>query len=270
MGRIVGAFGTSHIVNDRAGVEDRADRVIAGMKEIGDRIRKLQPDVLFVISSDHMTNFNLKLQPPFIAAVSDEYTPLGDMGVPTTPFDGCREFAEGFVKIAAEAGYDIAKAEEYAPDHGVALPVYIASGAHKMSVVPFCVNISMDPAPAVKRCWGLGQVLRRFIESGRPDHERVVIMGTGGLSHWLCVPQMGFVNEEFDRWFLDRLCGGAEQALTDLTNGEILEKSGNGGMEILNWIMMAAASGECTGELIYYEAIPEWFTGMGGVAMKVA
>jgi aromatic ring-opening dioxygenase catalytic subunit (LigB family) len=166
-------------------------------------------------------------------------------------------------------GFDLAKAEEVSPDHGVALPVLIAGGRDAIPVVPFYVNAAMDPVPAPGRCRALGGVLRRMVESERSPIERVVVMGTGGLSHWLCLPQMGQVNEEFDRWVLEHIVRGEGEQLGDLSAAEILDKAGNGGLELLNWIVAVGAAGQCRPEALYYEAVPEWLTGMGGVDMGV-
>ena len=66
MGRIVGAFATSHVLMSPEGIEAQAERVFAGMKEIGRRLRAARPDVVVVITSDHLNNFKLDLQAPFI------------------------------------------------------------------------------------------------------------------------------------------------------------------------------------------------------------
>ena len=45
--------------------------------------------------------------------------------------------------------------------------------------------------------------------------------------------------------------------------------AGNGGLEIINWMMMAATVAGKKGSAVYYEPMNQWFTGMGGVAMSV-
>jgi 2'-aminobiphenyl-2,3-diol 1,2-dioxygenase large subunit len=209
------------------------------------------------------------LQPPFAVGVADEYVPFGDMDIPREPFPGHRAFAEAFVERAAERGFDLAKAEEYAPDHGVALPLLFANPERRVPVVPILVNINMQPIPAPKRCVALAGVLRDSIERDLPAGTRAVVLGAGGLSHWLNVPGMGTVNTAFDREVLDKFLAGRSNELAALSVADIVKQGGNGGIEILTWMMAAATCPGAPGEEIYYEAMPEWFTGMGGIALRL-
>ncbi len=269
MGSVVGVFATSHILFSPAGVEAKAERAFAGMREIGRRIQALRPDAIVVISSEHMFNINLALQPPFTVGVADAYTPFGEMGIERRSFLGHRALAETLVEIAAENGFDLAKAEELEPDHGVALPLLFSNPDGWTPVVPIIVNINMSPLPRPRRCLELGRTLGGAIVHGRPAGERVVVVGTGGLSHWVNVPGMGRVNEEFDRHVIATITAGKAAELAELSPAEIVEQSGNGGMEVINWIMAAATAPGCRGEAIYYEPIPQWLTGVGGIAMHV-
>jgi len=95
------------------------------------------------------------------------------------------------------------------------------------------------------------------------------VIGSGGLSHWLRIPGAGRVAEDYDRKVLELIAAGRAEELAKLSADQIVENAGNGGLEIMNWMMMAATVPGRKGETIYYEAIPEWFTGMGGIAMAV-
>jgi aromatic ring-opening dioxygenase catalytic subunit (LigB family) len=269
MGSIVGVFATSHILFSPKGAEDRAERAFQGMREIGRRVQAARPDAIVVISSEHMFNINLSLQPPFTVGVADSYVPFGEMGVPKTPFRGHRALAEDFVAAAAERGFDLAKMEELRPDHGIALPLVFANPGGQTPVVPIIVNINMTPLPQPRRCFALGRALKETIERHRPAGERVVVMGTGGLSHWVNIPGMGTVAADFDRECIQKIVAGRVEDLVDLTADEIVAKSGNGGLELVNWIMASATVPGRKGEQIYYEPIPEWLTGVGGIAMSV-
>src|SRR5262245_534912 len=123
MGKIVSAYGTSHILFSPQAIEARAARVVAGMRELGRRTAAANPDVLLMLVSDHMFNIDMAIQPPFCIGVADEYLPLGDMSIPRRPFPGSREFAQALVRHTARHGFDLAVAEELSPDHGVTLPL---------------------------------------------------------------------------------------------------------------------------------------------------
>ena len=65
------------------------------------------------------------------------------------------------------------------------------------AVVPIFVNVIQYPIPLPSRCYELGKVLRKAIESYDSD-ERFVVLGTGGLSHQLQGARAGFVNPPAD------------------------------------------------------------------------
>jgi len=267
MARLVGSFAVSHIVMAPQGCEAQANVVVAGMREIGRRLKALDPDAVIVISSDHMFNINLALQPPFTVGVANSYVPFGDMDIPRDPVPGHPALARAIVQQGAEDGFDLAQAEEYNPDHGVMIPLIFAD-ARAVPMVPVLVNINTDPIPSAARCLALARSVRRAI-AALPGSERIVVLGTGGLSHWLCVPRHGEVNEAFDRKVIASLVAGRADDVAVLGNAAIIEEAGNGGIEILTWLMAAEIAGSPSAEEIFYQPMPSWFTGMGGVAFHV-
>jgi hypothetical protein len=50
---------------------------------------------------------------------------------------------------------------------------------------------------------------------------------------------------------------------------EIEAVAGNGGVEIMNWMMAAAAVPAARASTVYYEAMPSWMTGMGGAVLRL-
>lgn len=269
MGVIAGAFATSHVLMSPEGIESQARRVYEGMKEIGRRVRAARPDVLVIVSSDHLMNFKLELQVPLIIGAADDYEPWGDMDIPKIRFPGHREFSEGLLAFAWSQGIDIAKAAELRPDHGLAIPNAIVNPEGKIPVVPLLINTAMTPVPSPRRGWAVGDLLRRYVAEMRPVDERVVLLGAGGLSHWICMERQGEVNVSWDHWVMDTIISGRGAELAALSSDDILERGGNGGLEVINWICMAGAVPGARGERIYYEPVPEWLTGMGGIAMHL-
>lgn len=271
MGQLVGAFCTSHIAFSSRGVEEKARRVIEGFQEIGRRLRAARPDVLVIASSEHGPSLlPLGPQPPFTVGIGETIETYGEMSIPKVHIPGHRQFARAFIRAAREAGFDIASIEDLRADHGVALPLLLALPEHSIPIVPLIININApDVMPTPQRCYQLGHVLRRLIET-RPQEERIAVMGTGGLSHWVGVPEMGRVNEDFDRKFLDLLASGKGAEAAKWSPEHILEEAGNGGQEIRTWIFVAGTVGEAGGEVLYYEPIPQWLTGMGAFSFHCA
>jgi aromatic ring-opening dioxygenase catalytic subunit (LigB family) len=135
--------------------------------------------------------------------------------------------------------------------------------SHRLPLVPFIQNCAVKPMPSLRRCYQLGQAIRRVVE-GFGGAERVAVVGAGGLSHWIGVPQVGRIDSEFDHWFLDRLERGQLDDVLDLPDEE-LELAGNGAHEIRSWLTIAGLAAPSTAKVLAYEPITPWITGMGVV-----
>jgi Uncharacterized conserved protein len=268
MGKLVGSFATSHVVMNPAGVEAQAQEVIDGFTKIGKRIAEAAPDVIIYITSDHMVNLRYALQPAFALGCAYSYTPLGDMDIPREPIAGAAEFSDRLLRFTDGAGFDLARAEDLTPDHGIALPLRIINPGGSIPISPLLININRMPPPSPARCFELGQAIGRYIAS-EACTEKVAIVGAGGLSHWIAVPGMGRVNEAFDRDVMDALRRGDLKTLADMPLEYIQENGGNGGLEIMCWLTAAAASGFSGGNIYYYQPMTTWFTGMGAMEFCV-
>jgi 2'-aminobiphenyl-2,3-diol 1,2-dioxygenase, large subunit len=269
MGQIVGAFAMSHQLGAPDGVEEQAERVFQGMREIGRRIRALDPSLILIVTSDHLNNFTLIAPAPFAIGTAEAFTPLGDMGLPRDPIPGARDFALGLREFAAGEGIDIAEAAPLQPDHGVMIPLGIVDPERRIPAAPLYVNTVFfpDPTPADNR--RLGETIAAYVEQ-LPGDQRVVLLAGGGLSHWVGMPGEGNVVEPWDRAFLADMTVGDVDALAARDNAEILATAGNGGLEVNAWIVVAAAVPNARGETIFYEAMPEWATGMAGMELRLS
>lgn len=270
MGQIVGGFASSHVLFPPAKVEAQAERILAGLLDMRRRVRDLAPDLIVIASSDHLNNFNLAAQITLAVGVSDTYTTLGDGGVPVASFPGHRDFAQNFARYAQRSGFDLVQMEELRPDHGMAIPHLIVDPANTTPTVPVYINCNMPAPPSPQRCYRLGGALKEMVEKERPANERVVVVGGGGLSHWLCLPEQGRVAVEFDEDFIARMIDGRAAELAEYEAEEIVAASGNGGLELTAWLFMAGALPGARGDKLFYEPVPEWISGMGGVALKPA
>ncbi|MDP1532822.1 MAG: protocatechuate 3,4-dioxygenase, partial [Rubrivivax sp.] len=98
------------------------------------------------------------------------------------------------------------------------------------------------PLPTARRCYALGEAVGRAIRSWDSD-ARVVVLGTGGLSHQLDGQRAGFINKDFDLAFLESLEHDPRWA-TQYSIHELDEKAGTQGVELLMWLAARAALGD--------------------------
>jgi gallate dioxygenase len=125
-------------------------------------------------------------------------------------------------------------------DHGCFSPLSVLCKHDGQSwpvrMVPLQVGVLQFPIPTARRCFKLGQALRRAIES-YPEPLRVAIVATGGLSHQVHGERAGFNNVEWDQRFLD-LFEQDPDALAAMTHAEL---GGVEGAEVIMWLVMRGA-----------------------------
>jgi gallate dioxygenase len=105
--------------------------------------------------------------------------------------------------------------------------------------VPLQVGVLQVPVPSARRCYKLGQALRRAIES-YPEDLKVALVATGGLSHQVHGERAGFNNPAWDQRFLDLIENDPEQ-LADMTQAEYAQLGGLEGAEVIMWLVMRGA-----------------------------
>lgn len=276
-GQVVGAFTASHSPGITGWPEraDDAQRVAVeqAYADVRDRIDALRPDAVIAVSVEHFTNFHLGNLPAFAIATGDSYlgpvTPeMGSfIAVEQHQYPGHAALGRHLYEFALDSEFDPALVEGGLDfDENFCVPFKHLDPQSRFPMVPIIVNGVNPPWPTPKRCYDFGRMLRRAVEA-QSIVERVVIVGTGGLSHWVGLPESGQINEAFDRDFIERLDSGDPQRLTDYTREEI-DEAGNGAHEIRTWLVAAGAAG--TGfDVLVYEPVPIWLTGTSVAAARL-
>ena len=128
------------------------------------------------------------------------------MGQVLPAFSGEQDLSWHLVESLTEAEFDLTTCQEMVVDHAFTLPMALLwpDQAWPVKVVPICINTVQFPLPTAARCWKLGQAVGRAIRSWESD-ARVMVLGTGGLSHQLDGERAGFINKDFDLKFMDSL-----------------------------------------------------------------
>lgn len=241
--------------------DEMTRNVFDGFEKLRQRLAQTRPDVLIVVTDDHLNAFSYRLLPAFAIGVG-EYHERADEGTgkpPGPPLRGRPDLAMFLAEEGLRAGFDWAIAHEVEVDHGVWTILPLLRPELDLPVIPVLQNTTAAPYPTAARCYQLGRFLAGAIERFAGDL-RVALVGAGGLSHQLGGPRMGVIEQEFDRRFLTLLTEGPRQQLADYTNEEI-DAHGNGTNEIRNWITVAAATGAAPARVIAYE--PLAITGTG-------
>jgi len=233
-------------VYDAGKSEDDEWRPLFGpFDEVRRWLEELRPDRLFVIYNDHFDHFWLDAWPQFALGCAEEY-PIADEGQGPRafpPLKGDADLSWHILRSLIADDFDITVCQEMEVDHGVISPLpmidFSSGEGWRIPVIPFVSNVILHPLPRPRRFWDLGKALRRAILS-YPEDLRVVIVGTGGLSHQLTGTAFGTIHEDWDREFLRRVAEDPEP-LTEYTHEELMKLGGTEGVEVVQWLMMRAA-----------------------------
>jgi protocatechuate 4,5-dioxygenase beta chain len=165
--------------------------------------------------------------------------------------------------------FDMTIINEMDVDHGLTVPLTLMFGqpeAWPCKIIPLPVNVVQFPPPTGNRCFNLGKAIRRAVESWKEDL-RVVIFGTGGMSHQLQGMRAGLINPEWDKRFLDSLSGDAQVA-RKIPFIEYVREAGSEGIEMVMWLISRGALEEKVREVYRFYHVPASNTALGHLILE--
>jgi protocatechuate 4,5-dioxygenase beta chain len=276
---LVGAIGTSHIpavgvaIDKGRTQDDYWKPYFDKLPPAREWMAKLNPDVCIVVYNDHATAFSLELIPTFALGMAERFG-IADEGFGPRPVPdvmGHPELAWHLAESLILDEFDMTLVNEMEVDHGLTVPLSVAYGqpdAWPCKVVPLAVNVVQYPPPTGNRCFRLGQAIRRAIDS-YPGGERIVIFGTGGMSHQLQAQRAGLINTEWDSRFLDLLVNDPEAA-AKIEHVEYLREAGSEGIELVMWLIMRGAMNPHVNEIYRATHVPTSNTHNGLLVLENA
>jgi len=250
--------------------EPERNNLRAGFARARQLLEEARPDVLITFADDHFDRCFYDNLPAFLIGVGEEAAgpAIAGFDLPQVRVPIASELARFILREGLEGGVDFAFSEELALDHAEMAPMVHLTPRWDVPMIPIVVNAFAPPMPTLRRCFDVGAFVGACIARW-PQNQRVAVLGTGGLSHWVGPPETGKINEEFDRWFLDRLTAGGIPEITErYARYEDLEAvAGNGGHEIRDWLAVAGAMrAEMRPRVLAYEPLKAWLTGTGIMA----
>jgi protocatechuate 4,5-dioxygenase beta chain len=249
--KVVAGIGLSHVPS--VGVAyDRGKMQTPAWKPLADAyipvrswLAELKPDVAIVVYNDHGADFMFDKYPTFAIGAAERYA-IADEGFGTRPLPEVRGNADFSIHLCeklVEAEFDLTVCQDLAVEHGFLVPMNLCfehgTAGWPVAAVPLQVNVIQHPLPTGRRCYKLGQSIRKAVSS-YGENLKVVVMGTGGMSHQLQGKRFGYMNEAFDQMFLDELENNPE-ALAELSHQELMEQAGAEAVELIMWHVMRGA-----------------------------
>jgi protocatechuate 4,5-dioxygenase beta chain len=250
MAHIIGGVATTHVPSIGKAIADNKQNdpywkpFFQGFDYVHYWLAREKPDIAVVFYNDHGLNFFLDKLPTFAVGAAKEYRSEDEgWGIPVArPVEGDPDLSWHIINGLVADEFDITMCQDMLVDHSVTIPMALmwpGNKRHPIRIVPVSINTVQHPLPSLKRCLNLGRSVGRAIDS-YPKDVRVMIVGTGGLSHQLDGKRAGFINKEFDKLCMDKLSNEPD-LLTRYSTHDWVEQAGAQGVEFLNWMAMRGA-----------------------------
>ena len=145
-----------------------------------------EPEVLVYIFNDPVTlSFSIIFGVQL--GIDDHYEVADEGGGPRDlpPVKGHAALSQHIGASLMADEFDMSFFQDKPLDHGLFSPLSALlphDGGWPTQIVPLQIGVLQFPIPTARRCYKLGQALRRAIESF-PEDLNVAIVATGGVSH---------------------------------------------------------------------------------------
>lgn len=249
MAKIIGGLTTSHVPAIGNAIAKGLQQdpywkpFFDGFEPARQWLAAAKPDVAVVFYNDHGLNFFLDKMPTFAVGAAAEYRNEDEgWGIPALPpFKGEPDLSWAIIEHLVEHEFDITTCQEMLIDHAVTLPLKLfwPDGDCPITIVPVSINTVQFPLPSAKRCLALGRAVGEAVADWQSDR-KVVMIGSGGLSHQLEGERAGFINKPFDLKFMQSLVDDPAWA-TQFSILDLVEQTGTQGVELLMWLAARAA-----------------------------
>jgi len=237
--------------------------------EMRRRLESARPDVVVMFSNDHLLNWPINNVPEYTVGIAEEHVGPADwfdewLGMEKYRVPGHASLARFIVNEAGRRRLSLAWLREMEFDDGISVPTHYLNPDARFRLVPVTMNCTVPPIPTPARAYEVGSTLREVLRA-YPGPERIAVVATGGLSHEPGGPRYFWLDDEFDRWFLDLLERGDHEALLRECTLERMEEAGScGTAELLAWIAVLPFTTGPADVLAYMPAIA-WRSGTGMV-----
>jgi protocatechuate 4,5-dioxygenase beta chain len=275
--RIIAGVTSSHVPAIGAAIDLKKteepywQRVFSGFEKSKQWMANAKPDVLIAVYNDHASAFSVELIPTFALGCAAQFPPAdegwGPRPVPVVK--GYPELASHIAQSVILDEFDLTVVNKMEVDHGLTVPLNLMFGSPPewpCPVIPLAVNVVMYPPPTGHRCYMLGRAIRRAVQS-YPQDLRVVVMGTGGMSHQISGPRAGLINSKFDKAYLDGLARDGKK-LARISHMEYMREAGAEGIEMVMWLIMRGALDDKVKEVYRFYTVPASNTAVGHIILE--
>ena len=159
----------------------------AAFAQLAQQVKAYDPTLIISFGPDHFNGFFYDLMPSFCVGV--RATAAGDWNYGPAPLNVPEEKALGLIEYCLEHDIDLSYSYRMQADHGITQPLdlFCDGQLDRYPVIPIFINGAASPMPRTKRVIQMGKVIGEYLKT---LDERILIIGSGGLSHDPPTPQI--------------------------------------------------------------------------------
>lgn len=147
-------------------------------------VEAFDPELILIFAPDHYNGLFYDLMPPFVVATAAES--VGDYSTLPGTLSVDAELALELTKHLMDNDLDVSLSHRLQVDHGCTQTLEEMTGSlTRYPVIPIIINSVAPPFVPYRRIRKLGEAVGQFLAG---LNKRVLILGTGGLSHEPPVP----------------------------------------------------------------------------------
>ena len=155
-------------------------------------VEAFDPELIIVFAPDHYHGLFYDLMPPFVIATAADS--VADYQTLPGPLSVASDLALDLARFILDSDVDIAISHRMQVDHGCTQTLEEMTGSlTRYPVIPIIINSVAPPFGPYRRIRKLGEAVGRFIAG---LDKRVLILGTGGLSHEPPVPLLAGAQDD--------------------------------------------------------------------------
>jgi len=166
--------------------------------QLSQEVAAYNPELIIVFGPDHFNGFFYDLMASFCIGI--RATAAGDWNIGNGPLQVPEAQALDLLKAVLEDDVDLAYSYQMQADHGVTQPLQLlAGGIAQYPTIPIFINSAAEPLSSCRRSVALGRAIGRHLVK---MDQRILLIGSGGLSHDPPTPQMGAVPPDVEQFLI--------------------------------------------------------------------
>jgi hypothetical protein len=259
MAEIVAAVGVPHTpafpaIVAREGAQSETGQLFGYIRS---QLDAAGADVLVMFDSDHLNTFFFDNLPALAVPTAEQAmgTNDGTPGMHNRDVPLASGLGEHVLAGLTGRGYFPARSARLSVDHSVMVPLHFLDPDERMLLLPIYLNGLAPPLPSAQHCLALGDDVRVIIEDW-DSPLKVALVASGSFSLEVGGPRItdnaiaGVPDPEWVTHVSSRLKAGQTADLVAEATTDRMQRAGNVGGELLNWIALLGAVGARTPEVL--------------------